>query len=260
MEDILKIRWWIIFLGTEAIAAGVLWLIGLLSPWMLIVTGGAILFALAAWDQGGKTGAGIWGRRLRWGVPVVSFGAVVVMGAMFGQIGNQELQSERDQQSNKAHLNDAIPRPMPEVPAALMAPVPQLHCLVAAHCPLENFSPPEWAKKNDDGTPRIFVRESLTDLMRRFNQFTELQAQSASQTYVGKWVAIGGTVGEVKPLFDRITVRLEEGTSPAVFPNFDKSRADTLAVYNVGDHFRAVCRVNLLDAMRAFLEDCRVVP
>jgi hypothetical protein len=114
--------------------------------------------------------------------------------------------------------------------------------------------------KNGDGSQRVFVHESVAKLMARFKGFTALQAKEASQPFVGKWMAVGGTVAEVSPLGEIITVRTVEGTVPPVFMNFRASEADSLKVFNPGDHIKAVCQIGLLDYEKLWLDYCRVVP
>ncbi len=51
MREYLSMRAWIMFVGAEALLAGVLWLIGLLTPLLLVATGVALLFVLWIWDH-----------------------------------------------------------------------------------------------------------------------------------------------------------------------------------------------------------------
>jgi hypothetical protein len=51
MNQFRNFRSWIVFIGTEAILAGALWLVGLLSPANLVLTGCLLLLALWIWER-----------------------------------------------------------------------------------------------------------------------------------------------------------------------------------------------------------------
>ena len=51
MLNFLSFRSWVVFIGSEAILAGVLWMIGLMSPLLLIILGAALLACLWIWDH-----------------------------------------------------------------------------------------------------------------------------------------------------------------------------------------------------------------
>jgi len=56
----------------------VLWVIGLASPWMLIVSGAAILLGLFAFDYSKKVFPGFLGSLARWGIPLLLLIVMVV--------------------------------------------------------------------------------------------------------------------------------------------------------------------------------------
>ncbi len=71
------------FIATEAVAAGVLWLIGLLSPWMLIISGVATLLGLVAFDHGEAISPGRIGRFIKWGGPPSLVCVVALIAGVF---------------------------------------------------------------------------------------------------------------------------------------------------------------------------------
>ena len=148
---------------------------------------------------------------------------------------------------------------LPKAPNIMGAPFEIVGQAIGS-APIGSFDPPAWAQKNDDGSLRIFVHETAVSLMTRFKSFTALQAEESSKPFVGKWMAVAGTVAEVRPLGGLITVRTVEGTIPPVFINFRVSESDSLKVFNPGNRIKAVCQIGLLDYERLWLENCRVVP
>ena len=51
MHNFLSIRSWVVFIGSEAVLAGLLWMIGILSPVFLATLGFALLSLLWIWDH-----------------------------------------------------------------------------------------------------------------------------------------------------------------------------------------------------------------
>jgi hypothetical protein len=144
----------------------------------------------------------------------------------------------------------------------LNAPLKAIHSDIASYA-IDSFDPPDWAKKNDDGSPRIFVHDKPLELVERFRSFTDLQARDASKPFSGKWLAVMGTLRQVyEPRNGVIPVmfgfNLQDNFS--VVTIFNLKEKDRLESYNPGDHIKAVCEIDSVQSLGITLYDCRVIP
>jgi hypothetical protein len=119
---------------------------------------------------------------------------------------------------------------------------------------------------------RVFVGPSITPeyLIRIFREHTGIQGAALTAAYLGKWVKVSGSLGNVTSRtsdfaqlsFERATVPPEEQTPldhTYFFMQFNKPWIERLAIARRGDKLTVVGQIGSIDGLAVVLENCELV-
>ena len=128
------------------------------------------------------------------------------------------------------------------------------------------IEPPPSMRRNSDGSERIFVQVSPSDLMGEFKTHTEEHAKEIVRRYLGKWMALKGTVYNVST-DNGGGVQVDVGGNDAlsVITNgvlqlhFALRFREKLLVLKRGQTINAVCRIDDIEEVGLALAQCEIV-
>ena len=131
------------------------------------------------------------------------------------------------------------------------------------------YPPPTSAKQNPDGKERIFVDVSPDQFGQLFVGRTDAEAQRSIEPYIGKWMALSGSVYDVSilthphdttaivqlyrkwPLGANLPMAVE-----LIFPSRSSGRANIL---RVGSSISAACKISNVSRIDIKLTQCEFV-
>jgi hypothetical protein len=114
---------------------------------------------------------------------------------------------------------------------------------------------------------RTFIDVTPAYLVGQFKGHTDLQAMPLTAPFLGKWMRVSGTLGNVlsnRETISQVTFQTKSPFSPdyeplTVFMYFDRERWDErLAVLPPGSEITVVGRVREVDRVTVHLEDCEL--
>jgi hypothetical protein len=126
--------------------------------------------------------------------------------------------------------------------------------------------------KEAENQGRVFVGENVTHeyLFNIFRAHTAIQETKLTAAYLGKWMKVSGTVGEVistnparaQLTFKRPEVPFTERTAfyyADLFMMFDEPWVDRLAILIRGDKLTVIGQIGRIDGTSIHLENCELV-
>ena len=129
--------------------------------------------------------------------------------------------------------------------------------------------PPRKAAENQD---RIFVGESITPkyLIGIFRDHTDIQGAKLTAGYLGKWMKVSGSLGNVisttpnlaQLTFERAQLSRAGPTwfdSTGFYMIFKKPWIDRLAIVKRGDKLTVIGQIERIDSVSVQLENCELV-
>ena len=131
---------------------------------------------------------------------------------------------------------------------------------------------PEPPRKVADNQDRIFVGQSITPeyLISIFREHTGLQGAKLTADYLGKWMKVRGSLGNVisttpnlaQLTFERAEVPLTKRTwfdYTSFYMMFKKPWIDRLAIVKRGDKLTVIGQIERIDGVSVQLENCELV-
>jgi hypothetical protein len=131
---------------------------------------------------------------------------------------------------------------------------------------------PEPSRKAAEKQDRVFVGASITPeyLISIFREHTDIQGATLTAAYLGKWMKVSGSLGNVisttpnlaQLTFERAEVPLTERTwfdYTDFYMMFKKPWIDRLAIARRGDKLTVVGQIERIDAVSVQLENCELV-
>jgi hypothetical protein len=128
------------------------------------------------------------------------------------------------------------------------------------------IEPPIALRHNSDGSERIFVQVTPSDLMAEFKTHTEEHAKEIVRRYLGKWMALKGTIYDISTN-NRGDIKVDIGGTDALSAlmngvhqlHFDVRSQDKLSVQKRGNIISAVCRIDDITGIGIALALCEIV-
>lgn len=127
-------------------------------------------------------------------------------------------------------------------------------------------TPPEEARNNPDNSERIFVQVSPHDIAQEFQNRTTDQANALVSRYIGKWIAISGSVWDISP--DKsggVEIDLGGPNALAIIMSgvflqlhFSPEWKDRISVLNKGSKINAVCQIDDIQQIGMALGSCEL--
>ena len=174
------------------------------------------------------------------GVQRVTLGVAIIALAAFAA-----------QTLNRSRAVQMTPGPPPSEATALHAAAPE---------------PPRKAAENQD---RIFVGESITPeyLIGTFRERTSIQGAKLTADYLGKWMKVSGSLGDVisttpnlaQLTFERAGVPRTWFDYTGFYMMFKKPWIDRLAIVKRGDKLTVIGQIERIDSVSVQLENCELV-
>ena len=126
------------------------------------------------------------------------------------------------------------------------------------------IEPPQSARKNPDGSQRIFIRVLPHEMTAIFEGRTTNQAMALVAPYLLKWIAFSAIVNNVKTYADGTTiVHLVSVTNhltvTVTTAEFEQKWRDNLSVVNKGDTLNVVCRISSIDQSIINMDRCEII-
>ena len=131
---------------------------------------------------------------------------------------------------------------------------------------------PEPPRKAPEKQVRVFVGASITPeyLISIFREHTDIQGATLTAAYLGKWMKVSGSLGNVisttpnlaQLTFERAEVPLTERTwfdYTDFYMMFKKPWIDRLAIAKRGDKLTVVGQIERIDGVSVQLENCELV-
>ncbi len=155
---------------------------------------------------------------------------------------------------SKTRAAEKTPGPPPREAAAVHAAAPE--------------PPPKAAEKQG----RVFVGESITPeyLIGIFREHTAIQGATLTAAYLGKWMKVSGSLGNVisttpdraQLTFERAEVPLTERTwfhYTGFYMMFSRPWIDHLAIAKRGDKLTVIGQIERIDSVSVQLKNCELV-
>jgi hypothetical protein len=129
------------------------------------------------------------------------------------------------------------------------------------------ITPPSSARRNSDGSERIFVSVSPIEMKEVFDKHTMLQAQGLLQPYKGKWMALSGGLNDIhKDNGGGMMVNLGAPGLGAFFNygmalqlHFDPVWNEKLSVLKKDSIISAVCRIDDIQQIGMAFGGCELI-
>ena len=131
---------------------------------------------------------------------------------------------------------------------------------------------PEPPRKAAEKQDRVFVGASITPeyLISIFREHTDIQGAKLTAAYLGKWMKISGSLGNVisttpnraQLTFERAEVPLTKRTwfdYTDFYMMFEKPWIDRLAIAKRGDKLTVVGQIERIDGVSVQLKNCELV-
>jgi hypothetical protein len=131
---------------------------------------------------------------------------------------------------------------------------------------------PESTRNQDEKQDRVFVGENITPkyLIGIFREHTDIQGAALTSAYLGKWMKVSGSLGNVistspyraQLTFERAEVPLTERTwfdYTDFFMMFRKPWIDRLAIARRGDRLTVIGQIERIDGVSVQLDSCELV-
>jgi hypothetical protein len=123
-------------------------------------------------------------------------------------------------------------------------------------------SPPALAAQNSEG--RIFVGPDITPqfLVSLLSGHTEVQAERLLDIYVGKWIKVSGDVSHVGKFehgHSTVMFTSQRLEVPSIIMHFGGAWTERLSVLRLGNKINVIGRIDLVQELRIFLDDCELV-
>ena len=107
---------------------------------------------------------------------------------------------------------------------------------------------------------RIFVTETARDLIKMFNEHTEIRATKLVQPYLGKWLSISGTLGNVSvPTKTCIGASIHDKKGQYVSLTFDRQWGERLEIMKQGAPVSVIGKIERIQSLYVSLVDCELV-
>jgi hypothetical protein len=138
--------------------------------------------------------------------------------------------------------------------------------VVAFHRPRQRPAPPAIlpppSKPPARPAERVFIDVSPVYLMDLYEGKTSVQGDALAAAYLGKWLRIHAPIKDVSFFSDHYSISLKVGTEllkDTAALTFGPSWNDRIAGLRKGEQISARGRIEKIDSMRVWLEDCEIV-
>lgn len=147
---------------------------------------------------------------------------------------------------------------------SLIPNVPMIQSGAEAFRPVPSAAP---ALTDDLPTPttaaspvpdRIFVDVTPEFLSKLFNEHLNVQARKLIEVYIGKWIRVSGSLGDVYEAQVTFAYRTFE-TIVFMYPGKNKQFIDRCSVLSCGQHIDVIGKIKDVNAIEVHLEDCELI-